>query len=126
VTPEDRATLARLADQLIPRSGEMPSASEVGVHLDGVDHVLSVRPDLVEPLRVALSAVDVHGLDPAVFAALGEIVAGAYYLVPEVKDRIGYHGRRAVSVETARDVDADLLRPVVERGPIYRADPRDL
>jgi hypothetical protein len=59
---------------------------------------------------------------PAVFAALREIVAGAYYLDPTVAARIGYHGRAAVPV--TEDDTAELRRPVTARGPIYRPDPR--
>lgn len=56
------------------------------------------------------------------FAALGEIVAGADYLDPTVAFGIGYHGRAAVPV--TEDATVELRRPVTERGPIYRPDPR--
>lgn len=131
-----RARFAALADLLIPSSDTMWSASEAGVADAGVDGVLAVRLDLVEPLRIALdwpagrrAGEVLHSLkveQPAVFAALGEIVAGAYYQVPGVQDRIGYHGRAAVPVTDLSDEDRELLQMVVHRGRIYRDDPRDL
>ncbi|MCU1687541.1 MAG: hypothetical protein JWQ81_8280 [Amycolatopsis sp.] len=131
-----RATLAALADGLIPAGVGMPCASEVSVAGSGVDYVLSVRPDLVEPLLSALGFPDaatepdqalaaLRAEQPSTFAALGEIVAGAYFLDKSVQDRIGYHGRVAAPADLDSPVDPDLLRPVIARGPIYRPDPRN-
>ena len=123
----DRARLAVLADQLIPASGDMPAASAVGVAAHGVDRVLEARPDLAAPLADALAfrgdATELRAARPESFAALGEVVAGAYYLEPDIQDRIGYHGRVSAPVEIEPDVDEALLAPVRARGPIYRADP---
>ncbi len=122
-----RTRLAALADQLIPASDGMPAASQAGVAAHGVDRVLQARPDLAAPLAAALAYPDVILLRaerPELFAALGEVVAGAFYLEPEIQDRIGYHGRVSAPVETEPDVDPALLAPVRARGPIYRADPR--
>ena len=125
LSDHDRARLAALADLLIPRSERMPSASEAGVAGDPVDGVLAVRPDLVGPLRMALDwSGTPDTLPPEVFAALGEIVAGAYFQIPEVQDRIGYHGRAALPVTELTDEDRALLEPVVHRGLLYRDDPR--
>ncbi|HZE32087.1 MAG TPA: FAD-dependent oxidoreductase [Actinoallomurus sp.] len=57
---------------------------------------------------------------PEQTAFVGEVVAGAYFLDERVKDLIGYHGRRAVPIPPVPDY-GDLITPVVERGPIYRA-----
>jgi len=132
--PASRAWLAALADQLIPEDADMPAASGVNVAEAGADGVLAARPDLVEPLIAALTntaSMDqpAHAVEllrtqhPALFGALTEVVAGAYYLHPEIQRRIGFHGRAAISVERAT-VDADLLAPVLERGSICRPDPR--
>ena len=137
----DRARLAALADLMIPAADGMPAASAAGVAGAGVDHLLTVRPDLDEPLRTALRLAP--GTDPAsvlqtlraehptVFAALGEIVAGAYYLDPAVAAAVGYHGRAAVPVDADPEemppddpASVALRQPVVGRGPIYRDDPR--
>jgi hypothetical protein len=128
---DSRRRLAVLADVLIPASDGMPSASAVGVAQHGVDRVLAARPDLATPLAEILhlagdsdSVARLRTSRPELFAALGEIVAGAYYQDPDIQDRIGYHGRVSAPVETAPGVDETLLAPVLARGPIYRPDPR--
>jgi hypothetical protein len=136
-----RARLAALADLMIPAADGMPAASGAGVAGKGVDHLLHVRPDLAAPLQAALRvgpAADAGSAlrllrrhHPAEFTALGEIVAGAYYLDPAVATAVGYRGRAAVPVDADPEepgpddpASAALRRPVVDRGPIYRADPR--
>jgi len=49
----ERATLAAIADDLIPAAHDMPSAADV---LDDarLRFVLNARPDLLDPLRAAL------------------------------------------------------------------------
>jgi len=133
-----RARFAALADLLIPADGDMPAASAAGVADAGMEAVLTARPDLLEPLHVALSTAaydeptqalailrDKH---PAVYSALGELVAGAYYLHPDIQRRMGYRGRQAIAIDVTDSVlakgDAELLAPVVQRGRIWRADPR--
>ena len=123
-----RSRLAELADLLIPASDDMPSASAMGVAAHGVDRVLTARPDLVPLLAEALAfpgdLTALRTARPDLFAALGEIVAGAYYLEPEIQDRIGYHGRVSAPVETSPPIPESLLAPVRARGPLYRPDPR--
>ncbi|MFI6322302.1 hypothetical protein ACIBG8_32530 [Nonomuraea sp. NPDC050556] len=125
--PAERATLSALADLLIPAEDGMPAASAAGVPEGGVDYVLDVRPDLCGPLVTLLAeAADedpcafLRDLDPEAMAALGEVVAGAYYLDDRVRVLIGYHGRRAVPVDESEEIDPDLLAPVLARGPIFR------
>ena len=128
-----RATLARLADVLIPAEDGMPSASEAGVAGPFLDDVLRARPDLAEDLiRLCRHAA---GKDSAAtiariqaeggpeLAVLATVVPGGYFMNPEIRSRIGYPGQQAVPVET--DVgheleEGELLRSVRDRGTIYR------
>ena len=57
-----RATFAGLADVLVPATGGMPSASEIGVHERWVDRVIAARPDLAGRLEALLAAA--AGCDP--------------------------------------------------------------
>jgi hypothetical protein len=45
-----------------------------------------------------------------------------------VRDRLGYHGQEALTVDVYSDLEAyiedGLLLPVIERGATYRATPR--
>ena len=64
--------------------------------------------------------------DPGGFGVLAEVVAGAYFLNPEVRRAIGYRGQHQVPIvpETPPDYEQDgLLASVVGRGPIYRPTP---
>ncbi|PYV22820.1 MAG: hypothetical protein DMG27_17310 [Acidobacteria bacterium] len=132
---KDRSTLAGLADVLIPASAGFPSASQVGVAAEGLDQVLAVRPDLAKPLKVILQSAkgrnpaevvaQLQDENPASFAALAEIVAGAYFMNPQVRVAIGYHGQVPQPLASRPDhLNDGLLQPVTDRGPIYRPTPR--
>ncbi|MDQ6772103.1 MAG: hypothetical protein M3024_03810 [Candidatus Dormibacteraeota bacterium] len=131
-----RAVLAGLADQLIPAGDGMPSATQAGAAAAGLDEVLRLRPDLAAPLRALLDGV--AGSDPAAavdrlretqpdaFAVLAEVVAGAYFLNPDVRRHIGYPGQQQVPIKAEQPPDYEqdgLLASVVGRGPVYRRTP---
>ena len=128
--PRLRATLARLADQLIPEAGGMPSASAAGVAADGLDRVLASRPDLLDPLLALLDragdgepAATVERIQRdqlSDFDALFVAAAGAYYTSTEVRRMIGYTGQMARPVDSSAGIEEDLLEPVRQRGPCYR------
>lgn len=133
VSKAQRKTLAALADQLIPAEGDMPAASEAGVAGTGLDQLLDSRPDLADDLRALLDAAAradpaeairliQSAPDGAEMAILSTVVPGAYYLDPGIRARIGYPGQEAIPIpEPSLDPeDEALLRPVTERGPIYR------
>ncbi len=115
----ERARLAGLADELIPATGDRPAPSAVGVAQGLLDRVLEARPDLGEPLRRALAVphCDAASLqsqlaesDPEARDALELVVAGAYYLSPEVRKAIGYPG------QVARTLSGDSFPAYVEEG----------
>lgn len=131
---EERTMLAALADVLIPASPGFLSASQAGVAGEGLDQVLSVRPDLATPLKEVLQSAqgrepaeflrELPSKDAAGFATLAEVVAGAYFLNPQVRAALDYHGQVARPIDpAANDLDGNLLKPVIYRGPIYRPTP---
>lgn len=90
--------LAALADVLIPAGDGMPSASEADPTGKWLERALAARPDLGGAVERALAAGDPLALregDPEAFAALGEIVSGAYYMNLKVRKRIGYPGQKS-------------------------------
>ena len=96
LTADERTLLSSLADQLIPGDATMPSASGVDVTGALLDRVLSVRSDLVEPLRQSLSA-HAGGDVPAEqlagdqrFSTIRYVVAAAYYLDARVRAALDY------------------------------------
>ena len=129
--PEERRVLAALGDTLIPSDGGMPSASQAGVAEEWVDRVLETRPDMIEDLVSLLNEVGDQDPDTVVerlreregvwFDTLCEVVAGAYFLNPKIRDQVGYPGQQTLPIETSIEHLQQLTAPVVERGPIYRS-----
>lgn len=131
-----RATFVGIADVLIPAFGEMPAASGADVGGAPLDRILMLRDDLREPFVRGLRAcvgkapeVAARALnkdDPNALAVIGLIASAAYYMNPSVRDRIGYPGqeRRPINPDAPPDYMQDnLLKPVIDRGPIFRPTP---
>jgi hypothetical protein len=106
---ELRTRFQRLSDVLIPASADMPAASEVGVGGVLLDRVLRVRPDLADPLRLALDVAfddpqarldELAARDRPGYRAVRYVAAGAYYLDAGVRSRLGYPGTVARPVRT--------------------------
>ncbi|CUR58789.1 conserved hypothetical protein [metagenome] len=133
LTDDDRSTFAGIADVLIPDAEGMPSATQAHVPERHLDEALSYRPDLAEGLQQALGAARGLPAEEAIellntehipaFEALGTLLAGAYFLSPDVRELIGYPGQ--VPTPARDDVDSylDLLENVLERGQVFRAVP---
>lgn len=132
----DREAFAAIADILIPAHGTMPAASDVGVHLDGLDKVIRFRPDLLESFREAMKQVAgqpasaaadlLFAAHPELFQSLGLIASGAYYMHPEVRRLIGYPGQESLTYDTVASppyVNNGALDEVLSRGPVYRPTP---
>jgi hypothetical protein len=122
-----RSRLARIAQVLIPAGDTMPSATEVGVAHALLDRVVAAVPSLAGALTSALDSdvaeEDVsswlEGLaarDPAAHSSLLLAVAGAYYLDPKVRRRLGYEGQVPQPVLASvfpEYVEEGLLDPVL-------------
>ena len=131
---EQRTRLAQLADELIPAAGEHLSASAAEVAGCWLDAVLAARPDLASGLASLLEraadqapSVFVAQLrtdDEAAFGVLAEVVTGAYFMNPQVRQAIGYFGQTGRPIDPHPDyLDDGLLDSVISRGPIYRPTP---
>jgi hypothetical protein len=136
IDTQQRATLAGLADVLIPAGDGMPSAATAGAAERWLDEVLRALPEVDGPLAALLDRLaDVEPgaavqmlerADPPGFDLLCTVVAGAYFLNPEVRQAIGYPGQQALPIvpEDPPDYEQDgLLASVIARGPIYRPTP---
>ena len=115
-----------IADLLIPAGADMPSASQVAVGTTGLTEVLKFRPELKPVFEGILAQCEgkapqqaLDSLDPITFAALAEIVASAYFMNEQVREKLHYHGQDAKAI-IPEQIEQALLQPVVERGPIYR------
>lgn len=135
ITDDETAALLRIADCLIPESGENPKASDVEDFLPYLQLALAARADVFgHVLAAARSLDDVPDADlwtalramwtddRTAFDQLSGVLAGAYFMTPRVKTLIGYPGqhRDAAGFEdAANELETGILDPVVERGPIY-------
>jgi hypothetical protein len=132
----DRARLAELADVLIPGEAGIPAASEAGAVGEWLDAVLAARPDLGTPLAglagstAGMSAAEAIAAlperDPAGWSALTSAVVAAYFMNPEVCERIGYAGQQAIPLDPDAPPDYledGLLDSVKARPPVYRPTP---
>jgi hypothetical protein len=131
---DTRQTLTALADLLIPGNERMPSASQAAVGEKWIDHALAARPDWAQAFVALLKnardkeyrivLADLQALHPASFIMLTELVAGAYFLNPEVRKVVGYPGQQAIPIaEEPEEQLQELIEPVIRRGPIYRSCP---
>lgn len=131
---DERALLASLADVLIPAGEGFPAASTAGVAGEGLDQLISVRPDLEAGLKRVLERArgcvpadfiaELQRRDAGAFGLLAELVAGAYFLNPDVRARLGYNGQNPQPIDPRPDyLDDDLLECVIRRGSIYRPTP---
>jgi hypothetical protein len=132
--PSERNLLASLADVLIPAGDDFPSASQAGVADEWLDATVASRPDLGASIKPLLeSARGRHAkefvaalqqADPGAFGVLAELVAGAYFMNPTVRSRLGYHGQTPKPLDPRPDyLDDGLLQSVIDRGPVYRPTP---
>ena len=141
LTERERRGLVAIGDVLIPdgTAGVRPS------RLDGfkaqLDCALAARADRFEQIAAVAErcaelppdrlASDLRAMDAdpeSGFQALSAVVAGAYLLVPSVREAIGYPGqaqRPPRFDEAAEQIMDGILEPVVERGPVYRPIPED-
>jgi hypothetical protein len=132
IEPGERASLAAVADLLIPAAHGMPSAADVLTD-DRLRFVLTARPDLVEPLRTALRAElgdDVGARldrlaseEPAILYALQLVIVGGYYTDKRVRELIDYPGQMALELrswEVPAYVDEGLIDTVLARGAVWR------
>jgi hypothetical protein len=133
LTPDQRDSLSSLADLLLPRTADMPSASEIGIGHEQLDRVLAARPDLEVPLkeiadaesrtdsRATLELLRRHL--PRQYRAFCEYVVGGYFMSKTVRGLLNYKGQEAQPIdvyELPSYLEDETLQRVVDRGPIYR------
>jgi hypothetical protein len=135
LTAAEVATLRAIADVLIPASGEDPAATAelefdrwlataVDARADGFGAVTAVLAQLDGATPDAIDATlrGLHAGQPDVFGVLSSVVAGAWLMIPAVRERIGYPGQggaRARLEEAADQISDGILDPVLARGAVY-------
>jgi hypothetical protein len=127
--------MMRIADCLIPAAGPSPKASDAENYVAYLHLALAARADVFDTVvKAVYSLADVADYelwaalkrmwaeDKFTFDPLSSIVAGAYFMTPQVKELIGYPGQHrdpAGLEDAANELETGILDPVIERGPIY-------
>ena len=135
LSDSEQNTILRIADTLIPAAGPNPKASDVGEFLPYLHLALAARRDVFDiviaavarlrdvadgDLRNELKAMWANDKDS--FDPLSAVIAGAYFMTPQIKELIGYPGqhRDPAGLEDAADeLETGILDQVIERGAIY-------
>jgi hypothetical protein len=141
LTDEEIATLRAVADVLIPPAGDSPGATAEPGFDDQLRMAADARADAFDEVTAELAALRravpstidgrlraLHTERPGVFQPLSAIVAGAWLLLPAVRERIGYPGQRrdpAPFDQAADELGSGILEPVLARGTVYTAVPED-
>jgi hypothetical protein len=127
----ERRTLVVIADALIPRTGSHPAASSAPDFQNKIDVALDARSDAFSVITARLAVLaDVPdgamlatlealaGEDPATFQAISTVVAGAWLLTGDTRNRIGYHGPKVDKAgleEAVDELTSGILDPVLEK-----------
>ncbi|MGO1543229.1 MAG: hypothetical protein ACTHXA_02695 [Gulosibacter sp.] len=134
---ETRSAVARIMDVLLPGTESLPSATDVNAQDEMLDRTLKADPTLAPIVRKAgemakdaseITFDDIQTWMGEDLERLNFALHAAYYMVKEVRNRLGYpgQGRHPVSEATPDQlVTPELLAPVIERGPIYVPTPEE-
>jgi hypothetical protein len=141
LTSAEVSTLRVIADVLIPASGGNPPATAEPDLNACLRRAVDARADAFDAITAVLAQLDgaapdvtdqalrrLHADQPVTFQALSAVVAGAWLLIPAVRERIGYPGQRrdpARFEEAADQISDGILDPVIARGSIYTSDRTD-
>jgi hypothetical protein len=133
-----RTRFLAIADVLIPEAEGMPSASQAGVGGEVLGRALALRADLQDDILrglksagegdPAVAARELYRSDPPAFAAIGLIAAACYYMIPRIRELVGYPGqeRRTYDPDAVPEYVANgMLQAVIDRGSIYRPTPKE-
>lgn len=129
ISPHLHTRLLKVADILIPASATMPGLGTVDPNGEWLGRAAAARPDLLERVPAVLeglnSEVDLAAAlqrlfveDRSNFDTLATLVAGAYFMTPEVRSRIGYPGPGRHPATTEEVVED--LADIIEQANSYR------
>jgi hypothetical protein len=135
LTAAEVATLRAIADVLIPAAGDDPAATAEPEFDRWLARAVDARADAFDAITAVLAQLDgatpeatdealrtLYAGQSDVFQVVSAVVAGAWLMIPTVRERIGYPGQggaRARLEEAADQISDGILDPVLARGPVY-------
>jgi hypothetical protein len=137
LTTDELAGLVRIAELLIPGNGTDPAPGKADGYPEALRVALAARAHEFETIvgfaveaqarsdeQMLAELRAAHEEKAPAFQILSTVLAGAYLLLPQIRENIGYPGQRrdVPRVDEAADEIGDgILDPVIERGRIYVA-----
>jgi hypothetical protein len=131
-----RSVLLDVADVLIPATDAMPALRDADATGEWLDRACRARCDLVDALSLLLddlaggdlpsALASMHARERSTFDVLATFVAGTYYMIPEIRELIGYPGqlRSPPPLDMAADELSDGVFDVAMNYPgTYRRAP---
>jgi hypothetical protein len=125
--------LVAIADTLIPATDRVAAPGDLEDYRSWVQRALLARPDCVDDLRQVLDSLAGKDLpaalrrldaeQPATFAVLATIIAGAYVMHPQVLRAVNYPGQHrnpAPFDAAANELATGILDPVLNAAPVIR------
>jgi hypothetical protein len=135
LTDDEMTALLRVADALIPASGPNPKASDAEQYVSFLQLALAARADVFDGVLAAATKLtgvpdgellgalrQMWSEDKSSFDPLSAVVAGAYFMTPQVMELIGYPGQHRDPAPldlAANEIGSGIMDPVLERGSIY-------
>lgn len=137
LTEAERDVLLDVADVLVPATDSMPALRDVDSAGEWLNRACCARADILPDLQRALHALGdapalptalrrLHSEDRGAFDTVATIAAGAYYMVPRVRELIGYPGqvRTLAPLElAANELSDEIFDGAVSYGGSYRIAP---
>lgn len=134
---EGRTTvLLDVADVLIPATDVMPALRDADPSGEWLGRACTARADLVADLVAILDELEgadlstvvvaLHRNDRAKFDVLATFVAGTYYMIPRVRELIGYPGqvRNAPPLDlAAEELGDEIFEGAMNYSGSYRPTP---
>ena len=125
-----RRLIAVLSEELLPGNDRQPSAVEVDIGGAPLDRLLMSRPDLRDNLVLILERFQncelvtpgafIETLSPHDQRLLLTVICGAYFLVAEVQQAIGYTGQQALTLDRGGFGAEELTMKQMELPKRYR------
>ncbi len=138
LTGRERTTCSRVADILCtgPQT-QVPIPSQCDGFQQQLDVAVATRSDqfdlFVETVSRAGETTDLNSwlrelslTEADAFNVISTVVAGAYLMVPEIREHVGYPGQhrdRPSNDQAAEELMDGILNPVIDRGAIYVPTP---
>jgi hypothetical protein len=122
-----------LARDLLPGNGSQPPAVDLNISGPPLERVFAVRPDLESVVTMILERFEESGeceakrligsLSESELRSLLTVLCGAYFLLPQVREALGYSGQQALTLTRGGFGAEELVVAQMRQAKRYRIPP---